>query len=99
MLMDNLSDSQNKLLDFNIEELITDSVNTKPSKLDHEFRIALIKVRAVQGLNNSIDELRDSINSNSASSQKLAKRVFWLNSIITIATVIGTIIAVVNYYR
>lgn len=97
--MDNLSDSQNKLLKCDIEELIADSANTKPSRPDHDFRIALIKARAVQSLNSSIENLRESINSNSESSQKLAKRVFWLNVIITVAIVIGTIIAFANYFK
>lgn len=53
--MDKLSNSQENLLKMDIEGLIADSVNTKTSHPDHDFRIALIKVRAVQSLNGSIE--------------------------------------------
>lgn len=97
--MDKLSNSQEKLLKSDIDNLIEDSVNTKPSRPDHDFRIALIKARAVQSLNGSIESLRQSINNNSESSRKLSKRVFCLNVIITIATVIGMFIAIVTYFK
>lgn len=97
--MDKLSNSQEKLLKSDIEDLIADSANTKPSRPDHDFRIVLIKARAIQSLNGSIEHLRQSINTNSESSEKLSKRVFWLNVIITIATVIGTSIAFASYFK
>ncbi|MFH1642785.1 MAG: hypothetical protein ABIC04_07870 [Nanoarchaeota archaeon] len=46
-----------------------------------------------------LENLEDSINNNSDSSQKLANKVFWLNVILTIATVIATIIAVMGYFK
>lgn len=73
--MNNLSSSQDKLLKSDIEDLIADSANTKPTKPDHDFRIILIKARAIQSLNGSIEKLRQSVNSNSESSQNLSKRV------------------------
>lgn len=48
---------------------------------------------------NCLDDLEDSINCNSDSSQKLATKVFWLNVILTIATVIAAIIAVAGFFN
>jgi len=46
-----------------------------------------------------IENLEDSINNNSNSSQKLATKVFWLNVILVFATVIYTIITVMGYFK
>ena len=46
-----------------------------------------------------LEDLEDSINHNSDSSQKLATKVFWLNVILTIAAIIGTVIAVTGFFK
>ena len=46
-----------------------------------------------------LEDLEDSINRNSDSSQKLATKVFWLNVILTIATIVGIIVAVAGLFN
>jgi Mg2+/citrate symporter len=46
-----------------------------------------------------LEDLEDSINRNSDSSHKLATKVFWLNVILTIATIAGTVIAVMTFFK
>lgn len=43
-----------------------------------------------------IEDLEDSINNNANSSQSLATKVYWLNVILVFATVIGTIVGILN---
>ena len=45
-----------------------------------------------------IEDLITSIDKNSDSSQKLATKIYWLNVILTSATVIGTFVAVLNLF-
>ena len=44
------------------------------------------------------EDLIKSINENSSSSHVLAKKIFWLNVILTSATIIGTIIVVLTFF-
>jgi hypothetical protein len=44
-------------------------------------------------LNESLNSLEKSMDSNAKSSDKLARKVFWLNVVLTSATVAGSIIA------
>ncbi|MFZ5763331.1 MAG: hypothetical protein ACOY8P_10450 [Thermodesulfobacteriota bacterium] len=46
-----------------------------------------------------LEDLEDSINRNSDSSQSLATKVYYLNIILTVATVAGVIIAILKFFR
>lgn len=66
--------------------------------LDHEKQKMAILVRCTEDLEESLKSLEDSMNSNANSSNNLADKVMWLNTILTVATVIGTFIAVYKLF-
>jgi uncharacterized membrane protein YccC len=45
----------------------------------------------------ALGSLEASTNQNAESSQNLAKKIFWLNAILTTATVVGTLLAVLSF--
>jgi len=70
----------------------------EPGSSVHEQQKMGIIVRCIEDLESSFKNLEDSINKNANSSDKLAKKVFYLDVILTIATVIGIIIATIKLY-
>ena len=58
-----------------------------------EQRKSAVFVMQMEELEKSLDSLKDSMNENAKMNDKLSKRVFWLNVVITTATVASAIIA------
>jgi len=58
-----------------------------------------IIVRCTEDMEASIKSLEASMNNNAKSSDNLARKVYWLNIILTVATVIGTVIAGLALYK
>jgi len=61
----------------------------------HEQQKAAIIVRSVEDIEHSINLLAQQLQENAKSSDSLGKKVFWLNGILAIATVVGAIATVV----
>jgi len=59
----------------------------------HPTHTAAEKIK-LEVFSSCLESLEDSINQNADSSQSLATKVFWLNVILTIATVAGVVIAI-----
>ncbi len=70
----------------------------QPGSPVHEQQKMAIMVRSVEDLESSLKSLENSMNNNSKSSDSLAQKVFWLNVVLTVATVIGTILAVYKFF-
>jgi len=64
----------------------------------HEQQKIAIIVRCVEDLEKSLNSVETSMNKNADSSQKLANKVFYLSIILTIATILGSIIAIANFF-
>jgi hypothetical protein len=58
---------------------------------------ALLQARCVSDLEAALKNLEDSQRKSATASDKLGSRVFWLNVVLTAATVIGTLIAVLTF--
>jgi hypothetical protein len=79
-------------------ELLDALVNTaEPGSRAHEQQKMGIIVRSVEDLEKSLGLLKDSMNENAKSSTALAKKVFWLNLVLTFATVIGTFLLGIRF--
>ena len=81
-------------------ELLTDFITDyqPPNKADHEIRKLAVYVRCVEDIENSIGNLEISMNKNAESSNNLAQKVFYLNIILTVATVLGTLFAIIKFF-
>lgn len=66
---------------------------------DFEIQKMAIFVRCSEDLERSLKSLEDSMNSNATSSNNLAEKVMCLNIILTVATVIGTILAIYKLFN
>ena len=62
-----------------------------PGSLAHEQQKMGIVVRCTEDLEKAIGSLERSMNDNARSSSALGAKVFWLNVILAIATVVGAI--------
>ena len=79
------------------EQLVKELSGTAdPGSPTHEQMKMGIIMRCTQDLEKSLKSLETSMNLNADSSQNLARKVFWLNWILVIATVIIAIAAIVK---
>jgi hypothetical protein len=89
--------ADNPYADLPIKELLKHLETKEPGTIHHEQLKMTINFRYVENLENSINNLRDSITHMTTSNDKLGTKIFWLNLILTGATVIGVIIAFLEY--
>lgn len=76
----------------NSEELLADLYGKgEPGSVVHEQIKTAAYVRGLQELGEAVSALRRSMEENAQQSDKLAKRVFWLNWALLGATVVGAI--------
>jgi len=61
--------------------------------------MARLQARCVSDLEAALKNLEDSQRKSATASDKLAARVFWLNVVLTAATVVGSIIAFLTFLR
>jgi hypothetical protein len=59
----------------------------------------VLQVRCVSDLETALKSLEESQRKSAAASDNLANRVFWLNVVLTVATVVGTVIAFLTFLR
>jgi hypothetical protein len=71
----------------------------EPGTRLHEQLVAAITVRCTEDLEQSLKSLENSQIRSSESTERLSRRVFWLNVILTAATVIGALATVVQTIR
>ena len=73
-------------------EILEDMADTaEVGSVVHEQQKAGIVVRCTEDIETSIDGLKEQLAENAKSSDKLSGRVFFLNIILTAATVVGAI--------
>ena len=65
---------------------------TDPKSIEFEHTKALLLVRCVAAIEHPLENLRDIISEHIESTKSLSARICCLNTILTIATTIGTII-------
>jgi len=59
----------------------------------------ILQVRCVSDLETALKSLEESQRESATASDNLANRVFWLNVVLTVATVVGTVIAFLTFLR
>ena len=69
-----------------------------PGSVIHEQQKMGIIVRCTEDLEKSLCSLEASMNKNADSSDSLARKVFWLNVVLTAATVLATLLAVYKFF-
>jgi Mg2+/citrate symporter len=79
-----------------LEEMDTTAA---PGSRVHEQQKMAIIVRSIEDLEKALSSLEESMNNNAKSNTALSKKVFWLNVILTIATVTGTIAFLYTIFR
>ena len=76
-------------------EILNKLVSTaQPGSAVNEQQKMAIIVRCTEDLEKAISSLEESMNNNAKSSENLAKKIFWLDIVLTAATVIATIVAI-----
>lgn len=68
-------------------------VTGQPGSSVHELQKMGIVVRSVEDIERSLKSLEESMNNSAESSNQLARKVFWLNVVLTSATMVGTLFA------
>ncbi len=68
----------------------------QPGSEVHEQQKMAIIVRCTEDLEKAVDRLRESLAQSASSADKLSNRVFWLNVVITLATVAGVVVAILK---
>ncbi len=61
----------------------------------HEQQKAAITVRCAEDIETSLKFLEDQLEKNAESSDKVGNKIFWLNVVLAIATLVGAIATVV----
>ncbi|PAP76980.1 hypothetical protein [Rubrivirga marina] len=82
-----------------IEQLITEVVSHKPGSIGAERLHALIRYKTAQEVEVAVRELKDATEANAAASATLGRRVFWLNVVLTAATVLAALVALATFLR
>jgi hypothetical protein len=82
------------------KELLTefDENYVKPENKDHQIIKQAILVKCTEDIEHSINSLEKALSENAKSSQSLAIKVFYLNIILAIATIMGTIFAIAQFF-
>ena len=70
-----------------------------PDNNKHQIRKLAIQVRCTEDIVKSLSNLEASINKNAESNEKLSKKVFYLNFILTIATVVAAAATVLALFK
>lgn len=73
-----------------------DEVGQPGSHAHEQMKMGII-VRCIEDLEKALNNLEISMNNNAKSSNSLSKKVLYLNIILTIATVVASIIAVMTF--
>ncbi|QQQ64702.1 hypothetical protein JJQ94_03570 [Pseudoalteromonas sp. GCY] len=77
-------------------EILEDLIGTaQPNSAVHEQQKAAITVRCTEDIESSIKSLESQLAKNATSSDKVGNRLFWLNVVLTIATLVGALATVV----
>ena len=66
---------------------------TDPGSTFNDLIKMAVSIQNVESIEKAVNKLTDSMNENAKSNDRLSKKIFALNLILTIATVIGTLIA------
>ena len=69
-----------------------------PGTQEHELRKLEIIIRCAEDIEKATKSLEISINRNADSSEKLAKRMLWLNILLAIVAIIGTFFVVWGFF-
>lgn len=69
-----------------------------PGSKEHELRTLGIIISCAEDIEKATRSLEESMNLNEKSSQRLAKRVFWLNILLALVAIIGTFFAVWGFF-
>ncbi|MFY9610297.1 MAG: hypothetical protein WAU45_17000 [Blastocatellia bacterium] len=77
-----------------------EALDAFPSPIDGHLAqkaTAEIVIGCTENVVQSIDDLRGSLKATADANNKLSERVFWLNVILTVATVAGTAAAILSF--
>lgn len=80
----------------NKNQILEDMVGTaRPTSPAHEQQKAAIIVRCTEDIETALKSLEVQIDKNSEASDKVAKKIFWLNVVLALATLVGAVATVV----
>jgi hypothetical protein len=75
------------------------AMNAGSNAPTYETAKAELVLKCVNNVVDSIIDLNNSIKQNSISNDAISKKIFWLNVVLTAATLIGSIAAAILAYR
>jgi len=82
---------KNEILAELMEAGVPGSINLEQQKMG-------IVVRSVEDIESALKNLEESMNKNAASSESLARKVFWLNVVLAAATVVGALLGLYQFF-
>ena len=69
-----------------------------PSSLNQMYRKLYLELKFAEGIEGHLSRLEKQIKINAEVSSKLARRIFWLDVMLAVATMAGVIIAALSYF-
>jgi len=73
------------------------STMTTPTSKDYQYSKTALLVYCSRDLEKTINDLKQSVDLSTSSRNKLSTKLFWLNLIVTLATITGVIFGVLKY--
>lgn len=83
----------------NKNDILKEMSGPMPGSVAHEQQKAAIIVRCTEDIEVSLHSLSKELKESSESNEKLSVRVFWLNLILTLATVVGAVATVGQWLK
>jgi hypothetical protein len=80
-----------------IQEQIELLETQEPGSIRHEQLKMVITTENSKQLSNALIQLRASFDKNTSANESLATKVFWLNVVLTVATVLASLIALLEF--
>ena len=82
-----------------INELLELLETQEPGTVRHEQLKMELTIQNARQVTGSVEHLRESFEKNAESNDRLANKLYWLNVILTTATVLGTLAAIYQVWK
>jgi hypothetical protein len=82
-----------------IQELLELLETQEPGSVRHEQLKMELTIQNARQVTTSLEHLRESFEKNAKSNDQLANKVYWLNVILTAATVLGSVAGIIQLLK
>ena len=92
MMIDFIEDKDKK-------QILAEMPTAMPGTEATEQRKMGILVRCTEDIEKAINKLNESMNTNARSNDKLANKIYWLNIVLVVATIVMAITSIITIFK